>query len=118
VTSGSAEGREEASLQPWPWVAVGAGGAALAAAGVFELLRLDAESEAKSARYQTDYYEDRERMSSRQTAARVLLGVSAVLVLTGGVLALIDGAAVDTEHAPVALGCDTTTCVGTWMGNF
>ncbi len=105
-------------LQPWPWVAVGAGGAALATAGVFELLRRDAESDAESARYQPEYYEHRDRMSSRQSTARVLLGVSAVLVVSGGVLALIDGAQSDVEPGPVAVGCDTTTCLGTFMGNF
>lgn len=106
------------SLQPWPWLALAAGGTTLAAAGVFELLRRDAEADAVSARYQTDYYDDRERMNSRQTTARVLLGVSAVFVLTGGVLALIDGAQPATEHAAVALGCDPTTCLGTWTGSF
>lgn len=109
---------ESGGLHPWPWVAVGTGGAALVAAGVFELLRRDAESDAQSARYQTDYYADRDRMTSHQTTARVLLGVGTVLALSGGVLALLDSAEADTERAPVALGCDTTTCLGTWMGNF
>lgn len=109
---------ESDGLHPWPWVAVGTGGAALVAAGVFELLRRDAESDAQSARYQTDYYADRDRMTSHQTTARVLLGVGTVLALSGGVLALIDSAAADTERTPVALGCDATTCLGTWMGNF
>ncbi len=109
---------ESAGLQPWPWVAAGTGGAALAAAGVFELLRRSAESDAESARYQTDYYAHRDRMSSHQTTARVLFGAGAVLALSGGVLALIDGTAADTEPVPVALGCDSSVCLGTWLGNF
>ncbi len=109
---------DSAGLQPWPWVAAGTGGAALAAAGVFELLRRSAESDAESARYQTDYYTHRDRMTSHQTTARVLFGAGAILALSGGVLALIDGAAADTEPAPVALGCDGRLCVGTWMGKF
>jgi tetratricopeptide (TPR) repeat protein len=116
--SSAADESAEEGLQPWPWVAVGAGGATLAAAGIFELLRRGAESDAEGARYQTEYYDNRDRMSSHQTTARVLLGVSAVLMLSGGVLALVDGAAANTEPVPVALGCDTTTCIGTWMGNF
>lgn len=113
--------REEAtpsSLQPWPWVALGAGGATLVAAGVFELLRRGAESDAQRARYQPDYYDDHERMASYQTTARVLIGVSAAFALSGGILALIDGGQSEVEPAPVAFACTTSTCVGTWMGNF
>lgn len=119
-TAAASEGhvRERGSLQPWPWLALTAGGATLAAAGVFELLRRDAEADATRAHYQTDYYDDRERMNSRQTTARVLLGVSAVFLVTGGVLAFVDGAPPRPEYPPVALGCDPTTCLGTWRGNF
>lgn len=110
------------NLQPWPWVALGSGGAVLAAAGVFELLRRDAESDAQEARYQPEYHTHRERMSSYQTTARILIGAGAVLALGGGVLAFVDGAQADadadSEHPPVALGCDTTTCMGTWIGSF
>lgn len=116
--SDTSEAREGGSLQPWPWVAFGAGGAALVAAGAFELLRRSAESDAQDARYQPDYYDDHDRMRSHQTTARVLLGVSAVLLLSGGVLALISGTEPNTEPAPIALGCTTTTCLGTWMGSF
>lgn len=118
LAAATEEQPQPAGLQPWPWIVLGAGGASLAAAGVFELLRRDAESDAHSARYQAAYHDDRERMGSHQTTARVLLGVSAALLVSGGVLALIDGAAYNPEQAPVALGCDATTCLGTWMGNF
>lgn len=116
--SATSEQSADGGLQPWPWLALGTGGAALVAAGAFELLRRDAESEAQTAHYQPDYYEERDRMRSRQTTARVLLGVSAVLLVSGGVLALIDGAKTDATPAPIALGCDATTCLGTWTENF
>ena len=95
---------ESGRLQPWAWVALGSSGAALATAGVFELLRRDAESDAQSARYQPAYHAHRERMSSHQTTARILLGAGAVLALGGGMLALIDGAEGEAERSPVALG--------------
>lgn len=109
---------EAATLHPWPWVAVGAGAASLGAAGIFELLRQDAESDAENARYQPDYHFHRERMSTHQLTARVLVGVGAVLAVAGGVLALIDGAPTETEALPVAVGCNSTACTGIWNGSF
>lgn len=109
---------ESGELRPWPWVAIGAGGAALVAAGAFELLRRSAESDAENARYQPAYYDAHERMRSHQTTARVLVGVGAALALTGGILVLVGGAGSNTKPSPIAVGCDTTTCMGTWMETF
>lgn len=105
-------------LAPWPWLAFGAGGVALTAAGVFELLRRDAEADARDAVYQPQYYEERERMNAHQTTARLLLGASAVFIVTGGILTWLDAPSHRTEPSPVVVGCDPTVCMGTWMGSF
>ncbi|HET9958443.1 MAG TPA: PEGA domain-containing protein [Polyangiaceae bacterium] len=77
-------------LQPWPWVALGAGGASLLVAGAFELSRRSAESEARDAHTQLEYADALDRVDSRQRAARIFLGVGGALVLTSGALWLID----------------------------
>lgn len=104
-----------------PWAVAGAGAGALVGAGVYELLRRDAERDAKSAEYQPDYYDERDRMLTRQTTARVLLGVGGALLLTGGVLAVVNHSHASTrpsEPPPVAFACDRVACAGTWSGVF
>lgn len=120
-TGSSSDGRTEAraSWPKWPWVTVGAGGLTLAGAGLFELLRRDAESDAKHARYQPAYHEHRDRMERHQTTARVLTGVGTTLVVGGGILFLVDAVTDERlELPPVALTCDTATCLGIWNGSF
>jgi len=104
-----------------PWAAAGAGAAALAGAGVYELLRRDAEQDAKSEEYQPAYYDDRDRMQTYQTTARVLASVGALFMLTGGVLAVVNHSNTSKEPSeppPVALACDGDGCAGTWSGRF
>lgn len=104
-----------------PWVVAGAGVAALAGAGVYELLRRDAEQDAKDEEYQPAYYDDRDRMQTYQTTARVLASVGALFVLTGGVLAVVNRSSTaerPSEPPPVALACDGEGCAGTWSGRF
>jgi hypothetical protein len=74
----------------WPWVTLGAGGAALGGALVFELLRRGAESDAESDDTQIGYQDALDTMESHQTTARILAGVGGALVITGGVLLAID----------------------------
>ena len=78
----------------WPAMAFGAGGAALITAGVFEWLRRDAEDEVKQEQRnpdsQVELFARMETVESRQTAAQISLGVGAALLLTGGVMLLID----------------------------
>jgi hypothetical protein len=104
-----------------PWIVAGAGAATLVGAGVYELLRRDAEQDAEDAESQWEAHDQFERMSSHQKTARVLAGVGALLVVGGGVLAVVNGSR-ESDHAapatPVALGCDGSACVGTWSGRF
>ncbi|HEX6271731.1 MAG TPA: PEGA domain-containing protein [Polyangiaceae bacterium] len=88
----SAPARETASggFGIWPWVTLGAGGAALGGALVFELLRRSSESDAEADDTQIGYQEKLDQMESRQTTARILAGVGGALVVTGGVLLAID----------------------------
>jgi len=104
-----------------PWVVAGTGALALGVAGVYELKRRDAQSDAHAEDYQPAYFEDRDRMLSYQTTARVFLGVGAALLVTGGVLAFVNQpTTVEQPQAPppVAFGCDGETCAGLWRGTF
>jgi tetratricopeptide (TPR) repeat protein len=74
----------------WPWVTLGAGGAALGGALVFELLRRGSEDDAKNEKTQIGYQEKLDKMESQQTTARVLAGVGGALVVAGGVLVVLD----------------------------
>jgi hypothetical protein len=67
------------------WAGIGAGGAALGAALVFEILRSSAEDETKKQTTQVAYADKLETTESRQTAARVLAGTGAALAVAGGV---------------------------------
>lgn len=115
------ESRENGSgmLRAGPWITLGAGGAALLGAGVFELMRRSAENEAESAS-QAKYREPYDRMQSHQTTARVLAGVGGALVVAGGVWALLaDAGGDDDERANAAtLGCTTTSCLGSMTVRF
>jgi tetratricopeptide (TPR) repeat protein len=71
---------------PWPWVTLGAGGAALGGALIFELLRDGSEDRARRERTQVGYHAALEQMQSRQTTSRVLAGVGGALLVGGGVL--------------------------------
>jgi tetratricopeptide (TPR) repeat protein len=88
----NAPAREAASggLGIWPWVTLGAGGAALGGALVFELLRRGSEGDAEADDTQIGYQEKLDQMESHQTTARILAGVGGALVVTGGVLLAID----------------------------
>jgi tetratricopeptide (TPR) repeat protein len=70
--------------------ALGVGGAALGSALVFEILRADAEREAKGEHEQILLADDLERAKAHQTTARVLAGVGAGLAAAGGVLLLVN----------------------------
>jgi tetratricopeptide (TPR) repeat protein len=88
--SGPARETDGGGLGIWPWVTLGAGGAALGGALVFEILRRSSESDAEADDTQIGYQEKLDQMESRKTTARVLAGVGGALVVTGGVLLAID----------------------------
>lgn len=75
---------------PWPWVTLGAGGAVLGASLGFELARRSAEDAAREEPTQVGFKEKLDTEQSRQTTARVLLGVGGALAVTGGVLLILD----------------------------
>ncbi len=81
---------ETVDLGPWSWVTIGAGGAALGGALVFEILRGSSEDAARREPRQIAYSEKLDQMESRRTTARVLLATGGALLLTGGVLLLVD----------------------------
>jgi hypothetical protein len=98
-----------------PWVVLGAGAASMMGALGFELARRSAESAAKSAS-QLEYKQHFDAMESRQTTARVFLGVGGALLITGGVLVILN-----TPRKPasqLALSCDGAGCGVTALGSF
>lgn len=72
------------------YIVLGAGVATLGAAGVFEITRGSAEDDAKNAKTQIEKSDALDTMDSRQTTARVLLGVGGALTVAGGVLLALD----------------------------
>ena len=101
------------------WIAVGAGGAALVGAAAFEVLRRNAEADAKGEDRQIRFAQAVDTMQSRQTAARVLAGTAAGLGIAGGVLLIV--AAGQDERAPgpqLGLACTPRKCNASITGRF
>ena len=69
-----------------PWLTLGAAAVCLGGAAIFETSRRSAQNAARTEPVQLDYERDINRMNSRQTAARVLLGVGGALAITGATL--------------------------------
>jgi len=108
------------SFGVWPYVAFGAGAAALGGALYFEIARQGAEDEARDEPTQIGYHDAYERMESRQMVSRVLAGVGGALALTGGALLVIELASRPKDEArPQAfLGCGPLGCALTARGRF
>ena len=110
------------------YVVLGAGVATLGAAGAFELMRQSAEDDAKNATTQIEKSDALDTMDSRQTTARVLLGVGGALTVAGGVLLALDltrtsgdAAATRAEPEPelAASGaCSFSDCFVSLQGSF
>jgi tetratricopeptide (TPR) repeat protein len=105
----------------WPWIGLGAGAVALGGAGAFELARRSAEKDAEDDHTQVGYKENYDRMTSRQTTSRVLAAVGGALVVTGGVLLVLDltsRPAKKDERASFGVGCLPGGCAINAWGQF
>jgi len=100
----------ERPFGPAPWVVLGAGGVSLLGAFGFELGRRSAESAAERGT-QLDYPAHFDAMQSRQTTARVLAGVGGALLVTGGVLFVLN-----TPRKPAAALAMRCGAPGCWLG--
>ena len=85
-----------------PYVTLGAAAACLGSAALFELSRRSAQSSAANEQVQLDYERDIDAMNSRQTTARVLLGVGSVLAVTGATLLIFNTRPTPQSRAIVA----------------
>jgi tetratricopeptide (TPR) repeat protein len=104
-------------LGVWPWVTLGASAAALGGALTFEVLRRSAEDDAKHATTQLDYQARLESEQSRQTTARIFLGVGGTLAVAGGVMLLLDSSA-KAHPASAGFVCVPELCAVTARGRF
>jgi len=85
-----------------PYLTLGAAAVCLGSAGIFELSRRSAQNSARDERVQVDYEHDIDAMNSRQTTARVLLGVGSALAVTGAALLVFNTPIGPETHARVA----------------
>lgn len=85
-----------------PYLTLGAAAVCLSGAGIFELSRRSAQSSARNEQVQLEYERDIEAMNSRQTTARVLLGVGGVLAVTGAALLVFNTRLTPESRAVVA----------------
>jgi tetratricopeptide (TPR) repeat protein len=104
---------QDARFGFWPWVALGAGGAALVGGLGFELARRSAEDDTEDASHAA-YFDSYDRMEARKNTARVLVGVGSALAITGGVLLYFD----QRSKNSAALTCGPELCGGRLEGRF
>ncbi len=99
-----------------PWVTLGVAAVCLGGAGIFELSRRSAQSDAKDEPVQLPFEQNVDAMNGRRDAARVLLGVGSVLAVTGGVL-LVFNTRVTSESRAVVAGVPGGATLG-WQRSF
>lgn len=92
------------AYRPWPMVVTGVGVAGLGAAGVFELLRSNAEDDARGTNVQLEREQAQERMEGHQGTARALAVGGSIVALVGATFWFLD----ETRGSPegVALSAD------------
>lgn len=107
------------SVSPWTFAALGVGAAGLAAGLGVELARQGAEDDARADLTQVGYAEKYDDMTSKQTTARVLVGVGAGFMVVGGALLYLDlrspGAAAETR---AGVACFDAGCSAFAAGRF
>ncbi len=119
ILSAPQERGRGSALNTVGWIALGCGGGTLTGALAFELLRRAAEKRAQRETRQIEFARDVESMRSRQTVARVLVGVGATLSVAGGILLLLG--ANQSERTPetrVAFSCASRHCQASLTGAF
>lgn len=109
-------------VAPWTIAALAVGVVGFGAAIGLEVARAGAESDAEADPTQVGYRAKYDSMVSRQTAARVLVGIGAAATVAGGVLLVLDlrAPSKDTAADPpkAALGCHVGTCGAFVTGRF
>jgi tetratricopeptide (TPR) repeat protein len=109
---------ESTGVSVWTWTAFGVGAAAFGGALAFELMRGSAESDVKNEPTQLARHDAYDRMQSRQTTARVLVGVGAVATVAGSVLLYLDLQKGGSSETRVGLGCSGAECGARVRGRF
>ncbi len=101
-----------AHVAPWTWAALGVGVASLGGSLGFELARASAARQSRDAPTQVEAAHSYDTMKSRQTVARVLLGVGAAATVAGGVLLYLDLShhKKSASSERVGFGCDGAGC--------
>lgn len=99
-----------------PWLSLGAGAAAMGGALTFELLRRSAESDAKKQHVQLAREDALNVEHSRQTTARIFVGVGGALLAAGGLMLLLDRGGAQATTA--GLICVPGTCGFSAQGKF
>jgi hypothetical protein len=113
-----ADSRKRAMFVTAGWAGIGAGGAALGAGLVFEILRSSAENDAKKQTTQVAYADRLDAAESRQTAARVLVGTGAALAVAGGVFLWLGLKEPNRTVPVVAASCVPGACWSVVRGGF
>jgi tetratricopeptide (TPR) repeat protein len=104
-------------VKPLTWATLGVGGAGLVIAAGFEVARAAAEKDASSAGTNLEGHDAYETAKSRETAARIAVGVGGALIAVGGVLLYFDLAHGSKEGAPpVARSAPSVTALGFGCG--
>jgi tetratricopeptide (TPR) repeat protein len=113
-----AEPAKKKGVAPWTIAALGVGVAGLGAALGLEIARRGAESDAKADPTQIGYHDKLASLSTRQTAARVLVGVGAAATAAGGVLLVLDLRGGSSAPAKTGIGCLDGACGAFVAGRF
>lgn len=105
-------------VDAWPILTLSAGGAALMLAGAFELSRRAAEADARAATTQIAYADRYDAMRARQTTARLFAVAGGALLVTGGVLVVLDTVRAPDANSHAAFACDGSSCFGSFASRF